>query len=385
VDLLVLDGLVSAEEIAGTPREFKKFIHELQIQADLADCTMVLLTSAGADQGFASAEHTMVDGLIELQRCNRGRRSLRDLQVHKLRGSDFLQGVHSFQVTDGGIVVHPRIESFYNDQDADDTGDGSLVSTGIAIFDDMLAGGPSRCSTTLILGSAGTGKTTLGLHFLGAEDEPGIYLSFNETPAAIRFKAELLDLPVLQLIDKGQVEVMWQPATEGVFDEICTQLLATVKARKVRRIFIDGLTDFGRMTGDPERVGPVLTALANKLSALGVTTFATSEIDLSGMLPGQPLSGLSVRGVSPFAENIMVLRFAALDSDVHRLAVLLKARSNAIRLDFRYYDITGHGIEIDSDSIRASRILTEIAHRHGGYAPRAAISPEPARDIGGKT
>jgi hypothetical protein len=64
---------------------------------------------------------------------------------------------------------------------------------------------------------------------------------------------------------------------------------------------------------------------------------------------------------------------------------VLKARSNAIRLDFHYYDITGHGIEIDSDSSRANRILTDIAQRNGGYPPRATISPEPARDIGGKT
>ena len=97
VDLLVLDGLVSAEESAATPREFKKFIHELQIQADLADCTMMLLTSSAADPDFASAEHTMVDGLIELQTRVRGRRSERDLVVHKMRGSGFMRGTHSFR------------------------------------------------------------------------------------------------------------------------------------------------------------------------------------------------------------------------------------------------------------------------------------------------
>ena len=43
--VLVLDGLVAAQEAAESPREFRKFVHELQTQAGLADCTMFFLTS----------------------------------------------------------------------------------------------------------------------------------------------------------------------------------------------------------------------------------------------------------------------------------------------------------------------------------------------------
>src|SRR4051812_31652074 len=60
VSLLVLDGLVAAEESAPTPRDFKKFIHELQSHAVANDCTVLLLTSGAGD--MVSAEHTMVDG-----------------------------------------------------------------------------------------------------------------------------------------------------------------------------------------------------------------------------------------------------------------------------------------------------------------------------------
>jgi circadian clock protein KaiC len=367
VDLLVLDGLVSAEETAGTPREFKKFINELQIQADLADCTMVLLTSAAVDQGFTSAEHTMVDGLIEIQRCLRGRRSERDLQVHKLRGSDFVQGMHALQVTDHGIVVHPRIEALLSDERPVGTGDGVKTSTGVLMLDDMMGGGPSIRSTTLILGSPGIGKTTLGLHFLGAEDRPGLYVSFNETPAALRQKAELLRLPAAAMLASGQIEVLWQKATEGIFDALATELLHRVETRKVQRVFIDGLDNFAAMTGSPERAYPVLTALANRLAASGVTTFATSEVDLNGILPAQPLAGLFARGLSPFAENLVVMRFAALDAEVHRLIVVLKARESAIDLRFRCYEIGRNGIAIDDSSDRARSILAQIANRYSGY------------------
>ena len=43
--LLVLDGLSAIEETAASGREFKKFIHELQAQAAIADCMMLLLTN----------------------------------------------------------------------------------------------------------------------------------------------------------------------------------------------------------------------------------------------------------------------------------------------------------------------------------------------------
>ncbi|MET0429337.1 MAG: ATPase domain-containing protein [Microvirga sp.] len=378
VDLLILDGLVSAEETAGTPREFKKFISELQIQADLADCTMVLLTSAAADQGFASAEHTMVDGLIEIQRSLRGRRSERTLQVHKLRGSGFLEGVHFYQVTGEGIVVHPRIEAMLTDAQAVGTGDGMRTSTGVPMLDDMMGGGPSLRSTTLAMGSAGTGKTTLALHFLGAEDEPGLYLSFNETPAAIRQKAESFKLPAAGMLASGQIEVIWQPPTEGTFDEVVTLLLRRIAARNVKRVVIDGVDDFGGMTGDPERTRPVLTALANRLAAMQVTLLATSEIDLSGVIPAQPLAGLFLRGLSPFAENIVVMRFAALEAEVYRLAVVLKARESFIDLRFRHYDIGPRGIEVDRDFERARATLTRLAGhpggRHDGPGPAAPFT-----------
>ncbi|MCB8821903.1 RAD55 family ATPase [Microvirga rosea] len=375
INLLILDGLVSAEETAGTPREFKKFIHELQIQADLADCTMILLTSAAADQGFASAEHTMVDGLIELRSRLRDRRAERDLLVHKMRGGGFLRGVHSFQVTDQGISVQPRIEALLATPSLPTAADGPKLSTGVPMLDDMLGGGLHRHSSTLVMGAAGSGKSTIGHHFLGAQNEPGLYLSFDEDPSSIRFKAQSLNLPVAPLYDNGQVDILWQPSTEGVFDEICLRLLERVRSRGVKRVFIDGINDFVQMTGDQSRIGPALTALANEFRALGAVMVGTFELDFNGIVPGQPLTGLPILGLSPIAENIIVMRYAALGADIHRLIVTLKARDNAIRPEFRYYDIKAHGIEIDRDAVRASRILNELIRNGGNTAASLATAP----------
>ena len=385
VDLLVLDGLVSAEETAGTPREFKKFIHELQIQADLADCTMLLLTSAAVDQHFASAEHTMVDGLIELQTRIRERRSERDLIVHKMRGSGFLRGVHSFRVTDQGIAIHPRIEALLSEpSQASVEDDGPRISTGVGTLDEILGGGPLRRSTSLVMGAAGAGKSTLGLHFLGAsKDERGVYLSFDEAPAAIRLKAKTLGLPVSQLFDEDIVEILWRPSTEGVLDEVCAALVERVRSGGVQRIFLDGISDFIQSTGDQNRLSQVLTALTNEFRALGATTLASIELDFNGVVPGQPLAGLPVLGLSPIAENIILMRLAALGADVHRLIIPLKARDSAFELKFRRYDITERGLAIEPDSFQAEIVLSELV-RQAGVVPAPFGSLPAALSPGGK-
>ena len=59
ISVLVLDGLVAAEHSAPSELEFKKFIHGLQTQAVVTDCTMFLLTSAGEDS--ISPEHTTIN------------------------------------------------------------------------------------------------------------------------------------------------------------------------------------------------------------------------------------------------------------------------------------------------------------------------------------
>jgi circadian clock protein KaiC len=99
VTLLVLDGISAIESKAGTGFEMKRFTHELQALASATACTMFLLTTAmGAT---ASAEHTMVDGLIELRQHLSGVRNVRRIIIHKLRGSGFLEGEHAYRITRG--------------------------------------------------------------------------------------------------------------------------------------------------------------------------------------------------------------------------------------------------------------------------------------------
>lgn len=379
--IVVLDGLATVGESASSNLELKKFVHELQTQAVFMDCTMFLLTSGIKHPLPHSPEYTMVDGLLELKTRLFGRQANRELQVHKLRGSDYLGGLHSFRISGDGILVFPRIEALLASPSIPDRADGDKVATGIEGLDPLMDGGPLRHSVTVLLGPTGSGKTTIGLHFLGrcSAEEPGLLFGFHENPAALRIKAKGLNLSVHPLFDDGHVEIEWQPATEALLDEVCARLLDAIRRRKVRRLFLDGVDGLDKLSPDKGRMEAMFAALCNELRALSVTTFVTAETELAGIVPGQPLAGLALKGLSPIAENIVVLRLAALRSEIHRLISVVKARDSHIDLRMRHFDIGAHGVVIEPDFAAAETVLRELIQQGQLLPARATDS-----SLGGK-
>jgi circadian clock protein KaiC len=291
-----------------------------------------------------------------------------------MRGSDMLAGEHSFKISDRGIEVFPRIEALLAEPSHPDQAGGETISLGIPELDMLLGSGPVRRSVTLVLGSPGSGKTTTGLHFLSvcSADEPGLLFGFHENPAAVAVKAERLGLGIDKLLRAGHVSMVWQPSTEALVDEVCNRLLGEVRRRKVKRLFLDGLDGLKALTIDPGRLENLVTALCNELRALGVSTLVTAETELAGIIPGQPLAGLFGTGLSPIAENVVVLRLAALRSELHRLLLVVKARDSGIDLRMRSFEITDRGIVIQPDFSRAESVLRDLALQ--GHAHAAATT-----------
>jgi circadian clock protein KaiC len=247
---LVVDGLVTAQASAESDQEFKEFVNNLQEIAMATRCTMFLTTNVGDRD---SPEQTMVDGLIVLRENVGSSRTDSLLQITKFRGSSFLRGPHSYQITSAGILVHPRIEALLAYPSRADDREAGRTSAGNEQLDLLLGGGVPVASTTMIMGPSGIGKTTLGLQFLSKSSaaEPGLMFSFYETPTRLRAKADSICPALSPLLDSGVVDLLWQNPLSDVIDAYGGRLLETVKRRKVKRLFIDGLTGFKSAAFDP--------------------------------------------------------------------------------------------------------------------------------------
>jgi circadian clock protein KaiC len=222
----------------------------------------------------------------------------------------------------------------------------------------------------MVLGPTGTGKTTLGLHFLGqcSAAEPGLYFGFAEPPARILVKCHALSLPVASLAENGAVEFLWQPAAEGLIDELAQRLLDNVRKRGVKRVFIDGLNGFHQASAEPERTAYVFTAIVTEFRRLGVTSIYSAEsAELLDVVPKPPRveTGLHF-GLSTIAENIILMRFVELRSKLHRLISIAKIRDSGFDAEIREFVIGDSGIVVDESAAAAEAILSDIL----GHRPR---------------
>lgn len=354
---LVVDGFASASDHAKSREDLKLFVQQLQTQADAADCTVFLLTNPTEQK--PSSEETMVDGIINLGTTVHEWRSARELCVRKFRGSGYFEGVHSYNITDDGVTVYPRLETLIT-RNSDGNGELKRILSGNPRLDAMLGGGLPARSSTMVIGPSGTGKTTLGLQFLGqsSAEEPGLLFGFYETPERIRTKATATNPALLKQLDAGNVQMLWQAPTDQFLDEIADRMLREIKQRKVKRLLIDGLGGFKKALRS-RPIEPFFSALVHELRARGVTSICTAEVmEIVGPTMTVPLQGLS-----DVTDNHILLRFIETGASLFRLLSILKVRDCAFDSDLRELHFAGDGLELAENSTSAKSILLNASKR----------------------
>ena len=355
--LLVLDTLVTAEVVAETDLEFRRFIAELGAYQEVMGCTTLLITHPDEHN---HPKNTLVDGLIELRNQLVGLRNVRDLEITKFRGSGFMEGRHLLEITDEGMIIHPRTEARLARNQVRDTSPRVRMPFDVPYLDEMLHSGLMSGSTTMLLGVPGSGKTITGLHFLAAgipRGEPSLYFGLHETPERILERGDKAGLLLRDAVADQQLEIIWRPPLEDILDVLAERLLEAVERFKVRRLFIDSLTSFRYAADHPERIDRFAIALTNELRARNVTTVFAAELR---SLFGATVE-LQVEGVSVIADNILYLRYVEHHSQLYRLITVLKARDSSHETAVREFRITEHGVDVAATVDSARAILRGVS------------------------
>jgi circadian clock protein KaiC len=225
------------------------------------------------------------------------------------------------------------------------TNQQNRLKTGVPELDRMLSGGLMRNDTVLLAGSAGTGKSTMGIQYLrqgAADGEPGIYLTFEELPDQIYRDAANFGWDLKKLEKEGLLRVVCtSPDTLLEPQGLQAVLQEPIKDIHPRRIVIDSLSHFS-MFVEPKDLRlqiyqDVMFFKAKEISSLLI--WETTQVG------GQSFAVSDV-GVSFLSDAIILLKMIEIDSSLRRGIVVIKMRGSQHDPTRREYQITPSGVKI---------------------------------------
>jgi circadian clock protein KaiC len=365
--LVILDGVHALKVSAEGRLDYQQFMHEMEAQAGVTGMTTLLL--AHPPEGGISLDptFTIADAILEMRVEEVRLRMVRMFSVAKLRGLAHIGGMHTFNITPKGIHIYPRTESLaahmsaHVVSEAPEWNSEEGIDGGIKGLKDLLGGGLDRDTTTLVVGTPGSGKTLAGLAFIasGAEDgEPGLFVGFHETPEVLIRKGEGVGLPLRRGLAAGNIHIYWRAPTELLADQEIERILAIVDEHGIKRVVIDALEDLRQAVIPRERELFVLAALTNLLRERGVTSVVLHDLQrIAGGSFEMPMVELSA-----IMDNALHMRYVEDHGEMRRLITVLKLRARKHDHSLREFIITEKGLSIGKPFSRAETALTGQAH-----------------------
>lgn len=177
------------------------------------------------------------------------------------------------------------------------------LSTGIPGLDSVLSGGLIVNQAYLVRGKTGTGKTTLGLHFLtqAPAEEAALFITLGEAEANIRRNAETLgfDLANIHFLELGpSSDFFAEDRSYDIFSpadvergSITQQILQGIQNLNPKRVFIDSITQFRYLASNSYQFHQQVLSFIRYLTDEDATVLLGSEI--GSLTPDDDLQFLS--------------------------------------------------------------------------------------------
>jgi circadian clock protein KaiC len=317
-------------------------------------CTVLLLddkTSEGSDLQLQSIAHGVIT-LEHLAPLYGGAR--RRLRVVKLRGADYRGGFHDFTIRRGGLTVFPRLVAAEHHAEFEP----SAVTSGVQELDDLLGGGPTRGTSTLVIGPAGSGKSTIALHYAVAAAERGeqaVVFTFDESIATLAVRARLLGIPLQEVRESGALRIQQIDPAEMSPGEFGYLVRCAVEQEGVRLIVIDSLNGYLNAMPEERFLTAQLHELLTYLGQQGVTTIMViAQHGLVGSRAESPVD------TSYLADSVILLRYFEDRGRVRKAISVVKKRSGPHEENIRELWFDAGGIHLGEPLTGLRGILTGV-------------------------
>lgn len=342
---VVIDSLSEVRLLARDPLRYRRQLLALKRFFIGRGCTVLLLDAASTNKIGDLQSNTLVHGVILLEQSlpDFGLKRRR-LSIVKLRGVRFDDGYHDFRVETGGIQVYPRLVAADHQAQWPD----GVIASGLPELDAMLGGGLPRGTSTIILGAAGVGKSTLAGQYATCAAQRGersIIYTFDESARNFIIRSDGVGMPMRALVDAKQLQVVQIDPGELAPGQFAQMVRDSVEKDRARVVVIDSLTGYLNATPD-ERF--LLVQLHELLTYLGNRGVCTLLVVAQHGLVGEGVKA-SV-DASYVADAVLLLRY------FEHQGVVRKALS-AVKKRMGMHEPTIHEFEIAPGRVRVGAPL----------------------------
>jgi circadian clock protein KaiC len=362
---VVFDGLSEVRLLSGSPLIYRRQLLALKEFFAERHATVMLLDDHSSPFGAVQPE-SLVSGDIVLERMlPQYGRARRRLYVTKVRGSDFREGFHDYEIVHGGVVIHPRLVAAEHHE----TFTRETYPSGVANLDVMLAGGLSTGSTTLLLGPAGVGKSTIAMQFavtaMKAGKKVAVYM-FDEVLDTLVERVEKLclgkDGGLRAFKDEGTLHVQQVDPAEMSPGAFAYEVRRAVEAG-AKMIIIDSLNGYLNSMPEERFLTTHLHEMFAYLNQQGVITCMV--VAQHGMIVGGGAHGDV--DVSYLADTVLLFRYFEVKGEIRQAVGVFKKRTGEHERTLRELKITSKGVVVGEQLHEFRGIMTGVPQYEGKF------------------
>jgi circadian clock protein KaiC len=318
---LVFDSLSEFRLLTETPLRYRRQILALKQYFSRQRSTVLFIDDRSGEKRDMHL-HSLAHGVISLE-CETPEYGTmrRRLHIGKLRGRMFREGYHDFLIRRGGIELFPRLIAA--EQRVCEA--RPPIRSGLEPLDELLGGGLVQGTSALILGAAGTGKSSLASQYAWAAAARGehaaLYL-FDESMASYLERSAGLGMPLRPLMDAGLLSLRQVDPAEMSPGEFAHALGRTVDQNKTRLVVIDSLSGLLNAMPSERYLLLHLHELLSHLGQQGITTLLTM-VQHGIVGPTMP----AAVDVSYLADTVLLLRYFEAFGEVRQALSVIKKRT----------------------------------------------------------
>jgi len=319
---VVIDSLSELRLLSGSALRYRRQILALKQYFNKRGCTLMLLddlTATDVDTHIQSIAH----GVIALEQLNPEYGSdRRRLRVRKYRGVAFRSGYHDYAIRTGGIEVYPRLVAAEHRA----ASHRLKMASGIGEIDILLGGGIEQGTSTLIVGPAGTGKSTLAAQFAVAAATRGqksAFYVFDESPITLTTRAADLNIDLASAMERGLVRLRQVDPAELSPGELTHAIRVAVERDHAQLVVIDSLNGYLNAMPEERFLSIQLHELLTYLGQRNVATILVCAH--SGLLGANMTSPVDA---SYLADAVVLLRYFEARGEVRQALSVMKKRGS---------------------------------------------------------